>query len=229
MLEDAARLDGRPAAWLDRRLIAGYRLAFAALVVAAIVVQMLDAAARGVLNPFNFFSYFTIQSNLIGVAAFVAAAVAWRPTRSRALDLVRGAAVVYLTVTFVVFAILLSGTDVDTAIPWVDTVVHRVFPVVVIADWLLDPPAVRITFRQSLVWLVYPLAWVGYTLLRGVVVDWYPYPFLNPANGGYGTVAVYVVAILLFGIVLCWAVSAVGSAMRSHRRGISATGELPAR
>ena len=48
-------------------VIAAYRVGFAVLTLLAIVVQFTDLAARGVLNPVNFFSYFTIQSNLIAL------------------------------------------------------------------------------------------------------------------------------------------------------------------
>jgi hypothetical protein len=193
-----------------------YRLAFGALALAAIGYQFVDLAARGAVNPVNFFSYFTIQSNLIGVAALFVAAAS-RDQSTRRVDLLRSAAVVYLTVTLVVFALLLSGTDVDTAIPWVNAVVHQVFPIAVIADWLIDPPSAAIPFRRSLIWLVYPLGWVGYTLIRGALTGWYPYPFLNPANGGYPTVAVYVAVILAFGVLLCGAVSTIGNVLARRR------------
>jgi hypothetical protein len=194
---------------MDRRPVAAaLRLAFAALTTAAIVVQYADLAGRGTLNPANFLSYFTIQSNLIGIAAFVVTALAWRG-RSAGVDLLRGGATLYLTVTFVVFTLLLSGTDVDTAIPWVNTVLHGVFPVVVIADWVLTRPVAEIGFRRSLAWLAYPMAWVVYTLVRGALAGWYPYPFINPDNGGYPSVAGYVVAIFAFGVALCALLSAV--------------------
>ena len=193
---------------MDRRLLlAVYRVGFAALTLYAIWTQASDLANRGVLNPINFLSYFTIQSNLIGVAVFLWGAATFRRPRSARFDLVRGGATLYLTVTLIVFAILLSGTDVDTAIPWVNTVVHEVFPLAVIVDWLIDPPAEAISFRRSWWWLAYPLGWTAYTLIRGPIAGWYPYPFLDPANGGYGTVAVYVVAILVFGVVLCFVLS----------------------
>ena len=167
-----------------------YRLGFGLVTIGAILAQMLDLSAKGTLDPVNFFSYFTIQSNLIGVAVFILGAGRWRAPRSATWDLVRGGSVVYLTVTFVVFALLLSNTDVDTAVPWVNAVVHEVFPIAVIADWLIDPPRAGLTLRQGLVWLVYPLVWTGYVLVRGALVGKYPYPFLDPANGGYGTVGV---------------------------------------
>ena len=129
-----------------------------------------------------------------------------------------------MTVTLVVYALLLSGTDVDTATPWVNTVVHQLMPIAVIADWLLDPPRRQISFRDSLVWLVYPLAWTAYTLIRGPIADWYPYPFLDPANGGYGTVAGYVIGILILGAVLCWVIATVGTMLGRRRR--ERTGDL---
>jgi uncharacterized membrane protein YidH (DUF202 family) len=64
------------------------RVGFAALSLAAIGVQLLDLADRGVLNPVNYFSYFTIQSNLIAVAALLAAAATWRGNRNASIPLV---------------------------------------------------------------------------------------------------------------------------------------------
>ncbi len=189
-------------------VLAVYRAAFAILVVAAIAAQLADLVSRGVFNFVGFFSYFTIESNLIGVAAFVIA-IRWQTNRPHWVDLVRGASTVYLTITFVVFAILLSNTDVDTALPWVDLVLHKIFPIVVIADWLIDPPALPITARQAAFWIVYPLAWVAYALTRGAFTGHYPYPFLDPANGGYGTVALYIVGIFLLGMLVIAVVAAV--------------------
>lgn len=203
---------------MDRRaVISTYRIGFAVATIVAIAAQAADLNARGIFSAANFFSYFTIQSNLIAVAVFLVGVAWWRTTPSMAWELVRGAAVLVMTVTFVVFAVLLSNTDVDTALPWVNTVVHQVMPIAVIADWLIDPPDRRISFQQSLRWLTYPLLWTGYTLVRGQSAGWYPYPFLDPANGGYGSVALYIVAILAFGIALCAVISWVGNALGPHR------------
>jgi hypothetical protein len=212
---------------MDRRtLVRVYRLGFALLTLVAIGTVAADLVGRGEFQPANFFSFFTIQSNLIAVAVFLVGAIRGDPA-SRTWELVRGASVVYMTVTLVVFALLLAGTDVDVTLPWVDTVVHRIMPIAVIADWLIDPPDRRISFRTSLVWLAYPLVWTGYTLVRGALTGWYPYPFLDPANGGYATVALYVVAIFVFGMALCAVVAWVGSVMGARaadRKGAGATG-----
>ncbi len=203
---------------MDRRgLINTYRLGFAVLTIVAITAQAADLYARGTLVPQNFFSYFTIQSNVIAIVVFLGSVAWWRTAPSLIWELARGASVVHMTITFVVFALLLSGTNVDTALPWVDTVLHRVMPLAVIADWLIDPPRHRISFRTSLRWTTFPLLWTAYTLVRGAIVGWYPYPFLDPVNGSYGSVAVYVVAILVFGVALCGVVAWVGNAVGARR------------
>jgi hypothetical protein len=182
-------------------VVAACRVFFAALTIVAIIVQLVGLANDGTLNPVNYFSYFTIDSNLIAVGVLLAAAANRGRVNAR-LDLARGAAVVYMGITGIVFTLLLSGTDVDTAIPWVNTVVHQLMPLVMLADWLVTPPAARLRLQQSLLWLSFPLVWIVYTLTRGAIVNRYPYPFLNPANGGYASVAVYSVAILVAMLVV---------------------------
>lgn len=197
-----------------RGAIATYRLVFGVLTIAAIATQLLDLAGRGTFDPVNYFSYFTIQSNLIATAVLLIGAARWNRPRSSTLDLVRGGAVVYMSITGIVFTLLLSGTDVDTAIPWVNTVVHELMPIVMVIDWLLDPPERRITFQRSLLWLSYPAVWIVYILIRGAAVGKYPYPFLDPANGGYGSVAVYSVAILVLMTLVCAVAAALARAMQ---------------
>jgi hypothetical protein len=184
--------------------IASYRAFFGLLVLAAIGTQLADLSSKGVLDPLHYFSYFTIDSNLLAAAVFLTLAVR-RGERSAGFETVRGLALICMTVTGVVFTLLLSGTDVDTAIPWVNDVVHSVMPIVVVVDWLLDPPHTGLNYRQGLSWVVYPAIWLVYTLVKGPIVGKYPYPFLDPGNGGYGSVAVYCVAILVGMALLCLA------------------------
>ena len=147
---------------MDKRLVQALaRVFFAGLTLAAILTQLADLAAAGTLNPVSYFSYFTIDSNLIAATVLLIGAARWRSEPSATFDLVRGAAVVYMSVTGIVFTLLLSNTDVDTAIPWVNTVVHELMPIVIVADWLLDPPSEQVTFRQGLLWLSFPLAWIA--------------------------------------------------------------------
>jgi len=188
------------------------RAASIALVLLAIVVALQSTRDAGTFNPTRFFAYFTIQSNLIGVVALAWAIATRDRRRSRGLELLRGAAVVYLTVTFFVVIVLLSDVDVSLELAWVDFVLHKLFPIVVVADWLIDPPVVRLGVRDALIWLVYPIVWAVLTVVRGAVDGWYPYPFLDPANGGYGKVTITVVLITVGFVVLALLFAWLGNA-----------------
>jgi hypothetical protein len=205
------------------QITAIYRALFAILTLVAIGVQMGTLAGQSVLNPVNYFSYFTIDSNLIAVGVLLVSAAWWNEPVSPRLDLVRGAAVVYMSVTGIVFTLLLPNTDVDTAIPWVNTVVHELMPLVMVADWLLNPPAERLTLRQGALWLSFPLLWIVYTIIRGAIVNHYPYPFVNPANGGYASVTVYCVAILVAMLAVSALTVALANASGGGRRRLEAT------
>lgn len=178
-------------------------VATALVAITAIAAQAKVLADAGVLDIGNFLGYFTIQSNLIGVVAMLLVAARSPETRPRWLEWLRGAATVYLTITFVVVILLLRGVDVGLQLKWVDVALHELTPIVIVASWLLDPPTVRLRSRDALGWLTYPLVWLAYTLIRGPMVGWYPYPFLDPANGGYGAVAATSVAILVAGALVC--------------------------
>ena len=42
---------------------------------------------------------------------------------------------------------------------------------------------------------MFPVRGSVYTLVRGEIVDWYPYPFLDAGKHGYGSVALTCLAI----------------------------------
>ena len=68
--------------------------------------------------------------------------------------------------------------------------VHEAGPLFILADWFVLAPKQRISPARAILWLSFPLVWTMYTLIRGAVSGRYPYPFLDPANGGYATVTV---------------------------------------
>ena len=206
---------------MDRtRILTVVRVVTAALIVLAIAVQATELARVGRFDPTTFFAFFTIQSNLIAAAVLSLLVARRGRPRSLALEVARGAAALYLTITFWVVILLLSGEDLQVALVWVDVIVHKISPVVVVADWLLDPPRRPLAPRHVLVWLVFPLGWLIVTLFRGAADGWYPYPFLDPAAvGGYGAVAVYVVAILLGFLAVAAALAWLGDRRRARLAG----------
>lgn len=193
-----------------KQILIGYRIFFALLGLSAIVTELAVLIERDRLVPANFFSFFTIESNLFAVVILILSALALaRGKQGKLMAMLRGASTLYMIVVGVVFSLLLAGLDVElTAVPWDNTVLHYIMPVVVALDWLLDVPRVRIAFRQALIWVVFPVAYVIYSLIRGHFVDWYPYPFLNASEHGYTSVMITSVMLALGAVglacVLAW-------------------------
>jgi len=172
------------------------RLAIATLAVVALTHQ-LDTLGRAKAG--NFFSFFTIQSNIAAAAMLALLVIVRRPERAAWFEAVRAGVVFFVAITGVVFALLLQGLqeELQTTIPWVDTVVHRVVPVALVVDWLLERPRHRLPRRVAFAWLGCLGAWLAYTLARGAIVDWYPYPFVDVSAHGYGGVGIRCAALLV--------------------------------
>ena len=157
----------------------------------------------------QFISFFTIQSNVIAavvMAIEAAGGLGMRPSRRESL---RGAVVLYLSITAIVYALLLSRLPIVKEIvhPWADPVLHYLVPLWVLIDWLLAPITSIITFRRAMLWLVYPLGYLFVSLIRGALTGWYPYPFLNPNEPGGWLAVVIVCSILtLLGVGLIWVI-----------------------
>lgn len=184
------------------RALAAVRVICAAAVIAAIVGQLIRSRDSPVFHPANFFSYFTVQSNIIGAAVFLAGA--WALLRNGripgAIDVARGVSVVCLAATGVVYALVLKETAVQNAfqLGWSDKILHVLFPIAVVADYLLAPPRGRVTWRHVGVWLAFPAAYLVYTMIRGAIVGWYPYPFLDPASHSTAAVIVSCIGVAAF-------------------------------
>jgi len=174
----------------NKKIIAGYRVLFGALGLSAVITEVTVLVHRGIFVPANFLSFFTIESNIVAAAVLLYGALVIMRKGGRGYDMLRGAAVLYMAVTGIVFAVLLSELDANvlTAVPWDNTVLHYIMPLAMFGDWLLDPPKTRVPFKKALVWLVYPMAYLIYTLVRGRIVGWYPYPFLNAREHGYASI-----------------------------------------
>lgn len=68
----------------------------------------MDTAARVPINPFNFFGYFTIQSNLIITVVYLLTAIRSSDGPRGWLTLARACATAYLIVVGIVYALLLA-------------------------------------------------------------------------------------------------------------------------
>ena len=89
-----------------------------------------------------------------------------------------------------------------------NTVVHYVVPIMMVAGWLAFGPRPRIDGRTVLLALLFPALWLAYTLVRGAIWKWYPYPFVDVTTHGYLRVALnaLLVTLVLGGVGVLFAV-----------------------
>jgi hypothetical protein len=201
--------------------IAVIRVLFAVLAIAAIVAQLERSIenwnATGLSVAFgvtNFFSFFTIDSNVGTIVALVigAAFVFAKKNDPRWYTVFRAIVVTYMAVTGAVYNLLLRGVELPqgTTVEWSNEVLHVVACAYIVLDWFIAPGRVPLNWRSLRAIVVFPLVWVIYTMVRapltvGETVNhkaFYPYPFLDPAlaHEGWFSVAFYIV--LITGVVL---------------------------
>jgi len=188
-----------------KNFLVSYKLFFAFLGFSALVTEIATSVERGVFNPGNFFSFFTVQVNILVFITFVLSALVLASGKQRRwLDILRSITTVYILVVGIGFAILLSGLEnvALTAVPWDNTVLHYIIPVAVLIDFIIDRPKKKISFKTGLLWIAFPILYVLYSLIRGALVGWYPYPFLNPELKGFGAVAVTVAGLVVLGVII---------------------------
>ncbi|MFL6024050.1 MAG: Pr6Pr family membrane protein [Marmoricola sp.] len=143
-----------------------------------------DAGTRLV----RFWSYLTIWGNVLVAGSALALALD-RPPVSRVARALRLDAVVLIAVIGIVHFFFLRpllelhGTDYLA-----DKLLHMVVPVLGVLGWLLFGPRGRAAFSDLPRFLVVPVAWLAYTLVRGEIVEWYPYPFTDVNEHGYAVV-----------------------------------------
>lgn len=202
------------------RLYGLLRLEAAGTIFTAIIVQFQTSVLQHDADPVNFFSYFTILSNVFLACVLLVAALRSLGNKksSKILDYLRGAATVYMATTGIVYALLLSHYDLGLTLPWVNFVLHQLAPILALVDWIATPPGKRLPTRTLWTWIVFPFMYVIYSLIRGPIVHWYPYPFLDPSTGGYGKVFSYSigigVSIALLVIMVAWVGNVVNA--KSH-------------
>lgn len=192
-----------------------FRLFFAALSLTAVSVQFFAVTIAKGQSVLNFFCYFTNLSNIMISIVFIVSAarlISNRKTPSEADTAIRGGAVVYIAFVGIVFNTILADTDLGDLIPWVNVIVHMLVPLAGLADWLIWPPRRRLPFRITLWWMIWPAAYSIFSLVRGAIDGFYPYPFYNPnVSGGYGGVALWCVALIATFFVLATVVWWIGN------------------
>lgn len=165
-------------------------------------------------------AYFTVISCLLVLVASAGAALG-RSAADRGggvLAVVRIASIGCIAITGLVFNMLLRDDSPLVGVEWWnDTLAHVVLPVLAPAVWLVCGPRGELTGRRVLASALLPLAWLAVTLIRGPLLDWYPYDILDVPGRGWGVVGPTVGVILVVYFVVAGLMALVDRVLVSIR------------
>lgn len=174
-------------------------LAWFALIFQFYVHINSGAAAKTELS-IRFFSYFTIDSNLL-VALCSTSILFFQSTsvgRFFSKPQVITAISVYIIVVALIYNVILRFLWVFQGWSMIlNELLHVVVPLLFLVYWIYFVPKQQLQWKNIWLWLIYPLIYTIFVLIRGSYSGFYPYPFLNVTKFGIEKVLVNCIIITL--------------------------------
>ncbi|MGJ3509647.1 Pr6Pr family membrane protein [Enemella sp. A6] len=199
----------------DRPWVRILRLLMGLFALAAVGYNTYQSATgAGDSTVVQLFSMFTIQSNLVFAAVLIIGALVARARLPHWWDHLRGALAFYLVMTGIVYALLVAPASEVWSwdITWTNLALHRLAPWFAFLDWVLVTMWVRARLWRVLAWVAYPAAFLAYTWIRGAIVHWYPYSFLDPRPpSNWNTVLVVTGIVLIAFLVMSLVLHLLGN------------------
>jgi hypothetical protein len=151
----------------------------------------------------NFFSYFTILTNII-VAVCVTMQLFGVQNRFTN-ESTTTAIAVYIAIVGITYNLILRSIWSPEGLQKItDELLHTSTPLLFVVYWLVFIPKHDLRWSDAFPWLIYPLVYSAYTLIHGVISNWYPYPFIDPNNVGWTSVGVNSIFVLIAFLVVSW-------------------------
>jgi len=163
------------------------RLCVAVVGIVALIGDFQYILGFSSFSTVNYFTYFTNQSNAAGVVVLAVGGVLCfrRSDDPPALETARLLTATYTIISGVVFGLIVSQAgdyNYRIVVPWSSQLLHFWIPSFVILDWIIAPGRARLPWRRLWLLLIYPTVWGVFTIIRGGIVGWYPYFFLDPSQ-----------------------------------------------
>ena len=205
--------------------VSGARFVFVLVELVSLTARYSWGLGTATFAPGNFFGYLTIQSNIAFlVVCAVGGIVAMRSSADPPwLTNLHALVLSWILVAGLVFAILVQQAGergFPLEVPWSDQVLHFWLPAFALLEWVVSPGRGRAQWRMLTVTIGYPVVWGIITLVRGAVVGWYPYFFLDPqqvTDPGefvlYSTLALTTFAVVGSGTVALARLTPVGDGL----------------
>lgn len=188
--------------------IAGLVIGLAGLVLQfCISIPASMEAGRSLPGSIIFlFSFFTILTNigavLVHASLLSSTGCAWLP--AFAGPRMRAAVAVSITMVSIIYITVLAGlVQMQGLFLLCDVLLHYVTPALFVLWWLVTGADGSTRWSDISWWMVYPLSYLAYVLVRAPIAGEVPYPFLDVAKNGVASVAVSTLATTGLFVVLC--------------------------
>ena len=166
---------------------------------------------------FDWITYFTNLSNL--VVALVLWLLVLKPdllfsagNKGRWMRALRVDSVLMITVTGIVYNLLLASGPKTGADAVSNALLHNITPLLTVAVWLIAGPRGAIKLSTIFRSLALPTAWAVFALVRGEIIGAYPYPFFDVSAHGLVSVILFIVQILIFAMLIALAMLGIDKA-----------------
>ena len=181
-----------------------FRFAVGLSLLGSVLWQVSDRLAANLFRPFEYFAFFSINTSILAgiVLALSGLALLQGKDESERLHTFRLIATVSMIIVGVVYHALLGDSAVDprdVGYAWPvlpNLIIHTYAPILIVVDYLLSIKGYKPSWKKAWWVVVYPLAWLAFSLVRGLLDGWWPYWFINPnSEGGVIGMLTYVLII----------------------------------
>ncbi|MER3317935.1 MAG: Pr6Pr family membrane protein [Allomuricauda sp.] len=186
--------------------------------VLAQLYLMLQNREAGIAESLlRFVSYFTILTNSL-VALFFTTRVFG--TDHKLLPLFHRnatpmALTAFIVVVGLVYQFVLRKIWDPTGLQMVvDELLHTIIPMFMYVYWLMFCSKTVVSWKQLSKWLLYPLGYLVFMMIRGQFSGFYPYPFLNVDELGFGPTLLNVLFVFLLMLLIMVALFFLGKLLR---------------
>jgi len=166
----------------------------------------------------NFFSFFTVLTNTLA-AVVLSYALVKRPSAAQRFFLapaVSSGIAVSIVVVGVAYNLLLRHLWQPEGFQFIaDELLHDVMPVLFALYWWRCVPKGQLRLTHIGLWMIYPLVYFGYALLRGDLLGQYQYPFIDVSTLGYPQVFVNAGGILAGFVLIALLVVGMDKSLRA--------------
>ncbi len=146
-------------------------------------------------------SYFTMQSNILVVIFLFIHGMFYKTFKAN--KSIHTAFTVYITITGLLYITLLSNVFHPVGLAKYSNVINHYFmPIIMLIHWFYFKSSKKLTLKNTLSWLVYPFIYAVAIIVRGTLVKFYPYPFVNVDKLGFVNVSINTIGLVLFFFII---------------------------